>query len=457
MKHFDLLVIGGGSGGVATANRAASYGAKVALFEAGRMGGTCVNVGCVPKKIMWTAASLGHAIEEAEGYGFEASVDGFDWARLKHGRDEYITRLNAGYERGLANNKVETVRAFARFVAPRIVEAGGERYSAGHVVIAVGGRPVVPELPGAELGITSDGFFELAQRPARIAIAGAGYVSVELGGLLCALGADVTLLLRRDHFLHSFDDMLRDQLMAQMEADGVRVMRQVRIARLARDGERLAVELENGDRLTGFDSVLWAIGRRPNTDRIDIDRAGVALNADGTVPTDAFQQTSVPGIYAIGDIGGKYELTPVAIAAGRRLADRLFGGKAGRHLPYENIATVIFSHPPIGTTGLSEHEAVARFGADQVRVYETRFTPMHYAFARRQPKCAMKLVVTGPEERIVGCHVIGLGADEMMQGFAVAVRMGATKQDFDDTVAIHPTAAEEMVTMRGGRPASARA
>ncbi len=454
-KHFDLIVIGGGSGGVATANRAASYGAKVALFEAGRMGGTCVNVGCVPKKFMWTAASLGHSIEEAAGYGFTAAVTDFDWGRLKRERDAYIARLNAGYERGLTKNQVQIVRGYARFADARTVEADGQRYSADHVVIAVGGRPVLPAIPGAELGITSDDFFALEYMPRRIAIAGAGYVSVELGGLLRALGAEVTLLLRRDHFLHSFDAMLRDRLMAQMEADGVRVIRGLRPARVCRDGDALAVESEAGDRIAGIDTLLWAIGRRPNTDRIDIGRAGVTVNPDGTVPTDDFQQTNVPGVYAIGDIGGRFELTPVAIAAGRRLADRIFGGKAGRHLPYENIPTVIFSHPPIGTIGLSEEAAIAKFGADNLRVYEARFTPMHYAFAQRKPECSMKLVVAGPEERIVGCHIIGHGADEMLQGFAVAIRMGATKRDFDDTVAIHPTVAEELVTMRGGRPAAA--
>jgi glutathione reductase (NADPH) len=452
-QHFDLIVIGGGSGGVATANRAASHGAKVALFEAGRMGGTCVNVGCVPKKIMWTAATLGHAVEEAAGYGFAAALTGFDWGHLKRERDAYIARLNAGYERGLTKNQVRIVRGFARFTDARTVQADGQRYGADHVVIAVGGRPVLPAIPGAELGITSDDFFALEQMPRRIAIAGAGYVSVELGGLLRALGAEVTLLLRRDHFLHSFDAMLRERLMAQMEADGVRMIRGLRPARVSRDGDALALESEAGDRIAGFDTLLWAIGRRPNTDRIDIERAGVTVNADGTVPTDDYQQTNVPGVYAVGDVGGKFELTPVAIAAGRRLADRIFGGKAGRHLPYENIPTVIFSHPPIGTIGLSEEAAVAEFGAQNLRVYEARFTPMHYAFSQRKPECSMKLVVAGAEEKIIGCHIIGHGADEMLQGFAVAIRMGATKQDFDDTVAIHPTVAEELVTMRTSRPA----
>lgn len=451
MKGFDLLVIGGGSGGVATANRAASHGAKVALFESGRMGGTCVNVGCVPKKIMWSAATVAHAIDEANGYGFDARVAAFDWARLKSARDQHIRGLNAAYERGLAANKVEVVRAFARIFAPKTVEADGQRYRADHIVIAVGGRPIVPEVPGTELGITSDGFFELTRRPDRVAIVGAGYVSVEFAGLLRALGVEVTILLRRDHFLRSFDTMLRDRLMQQMLADGVRIVPRVRVQALSGSPGDLSVACDNGQRLTGFDTLIWAIGRRPSTKGIGLDAAGVALSADGGIPVDAYQQTDVPGIYAVGDVAGRFELTPVAIAAGRRLADRLFGGRPERHLPYENIPTVIFSHPPIGTVGLSEEAAVAKFGAAAIRVYETEFTPMYYAFSERQPRCSMKLVVQGPDERIVGCHVIGLGADEMLQGFAVAVRMGATKADFDDTVAIHPTVAEELVTLKAGR------
>ncbi len=453
MKHYDLLVIGGGSGGVATANRAASYGARVALFEAGRMGGTCVNVGCVPKKIMWTAASLNHAVEEAADYGFDTHPGQLDWPALKSRRDAYIKRLNAGYEKGLGNNKVDTVRAHARFVEPKVVEADGQRFSAERIVIAVGGRPRIPEIPGAQYGITSDGFFELETQPRRVAVVGAGYTAVEFSGLLRALGAEVTLLVRRDHFLHHFDKTLRDELMTQMEADGVKCIKHVNVMDVERSDGKLRIELGTGDFLEDCDTLIWAIGRIPNTDRVGIENTGVGLQADGSISVDRFQETSIPGLYAIGDVVGQFELTPVAIAAGRRLADRLFGGQEGRDLPYENIPSVIFSHPPIGTVGLSEEQAVEKLGAENVTVYETRFTPMYYAFATRKPTCTMKLIVTGPEEHIVGCHIIGLGADEMLQGFAVAVRMGATKRDFDDTVAIHPTGAEEMVTMRNARAA----
>jgi glutathione reductase (NADPH) len=455
MKHYDLLVIGGGSGGVATANRAASYGAKVALFEAGRMGGTCVNVGCVPKKIMWAAASLNHAVEEAADYGFDTRPGRLDWPALKSRRDAYIERLNAGYEKGLSNSKVDTVRAYARFVEPKVVEADGERFGADHIVIAVGGHPNIPDIPGAEYGITSDGFFELEHQPQRVAVVGAGYTSVEFSGLLRALGADVTMLLRRDHFLHHFDKTLRDELMTQMEADGVHCIKHVTVMDIERSDGKLKVELGNGDILEDLDTLIWAIGRAPSTDGLGIENTGVGMRANGSISVDRFQETNVPGLYAIGDVAGRFELTPVAIAAGRRLSDRLFGGKEGRYLAYENIPSVIFSHPPIGTVGLSELQAVEKLGVENVKVYETRFTPMYYAFAERKTTCTMKLIVTGADERIVGCHIIGLGADEMLQGFAVAVRMGATKQDFDDTVAIHPTGAEEMVTMRVARAAVA--
>lgn len=448
-RHFDLLCIGGGSGGVATANRAGSYGARVALIEMGRLGGTCVNVGCVPKKIMWTAAQFAHGFDDAAGYGFSVPSHTLDWARLKTARDGYVRAMNAAYERYLGQNRVEIVRGRAAFTGPKSVQVNGEALTADHIVIATGGHPIIPDIPGADLGITSDGYFELEQQPQRLAVVGAGYVAVEIGGLMHALGSEVSLFMRRDHFLHSFDAMLRDALMDQMRADGITLVRRRVPSMIERDARGLW--LRSGlDRYGPFDRVLWAVGRQPNTASLNLAAAGVRAAADGVIPVDTWQQTNVAGVYAIGDLIGHHQLTPVAIAAGRRLADRLFNGRTDRKLDYENIPTVIFSHPPIGTVGLTEDEAVARFG-DEVKVYETRFTPMLHALSGRARKMHMKLVVTGPDEKIVGCHAIGPGADEMLQGFAVAVRMGATKRSFDDTVAIHPTAAEEMVTMKTAR------
>jgi glutathione reductase (NADPH) len=454
-KHFDLLTIGGGSGGVAVSNRAASYGAKCALIESGRMGGTCVNVGCVPKKIMWNGANLMHAIEEAPDYGITLTSPRFDWPTLRRARDRHVLDLNGVYERTLTKNGVEIVRGTARFVGPKTVKVGSETFTAEHIVIAVGGRPIIPALPGATLGITSDGFFELDNQPRKVAVIGAGYTSVEIAGLLRALGSEVTMLLRRAHFLNDFDPMLREELMVQMRADGVRIIADTKIASVEKSAGGLCITQQNGEVVEDLDTLLWAIGRQPNTDRLDLRATGVVVDGSGAIPTDAYQATNVAGIYAIGDVIGKIDLTPVAIAAGRRLADRVFGGMKERKLDYENIATVLFTHPPIGSIGLTEQQAVKTHGAANVKVYESRFTPMYYAFTRRKVKCTMKLVVAGEMEKIVGCHVIGQGADELMQGFAVAVRMGATKRDFDDTVAIHPTIAEELVTMRGSRPAMA--
>jgi glutathione reductase (NADPH) len=452
-RHFDLLTIGAGSGGVATSNRAASYGARVAIIESGRIGGTCVNVGCVPKKVMWNGAMIAHALDDAADYGFRIGAHDFDWPTLRTQRDEHVRQLNGYYEKNLAKNGVEIVRGSARFVGPRTVKVGAETFTADHVVIAVGGRPLVPSIPGAALGITSDGFFELAAQPRKVAIAGAGYVAVELAGLLNALGSEVTLLTRRAHLLNDFDTMLRTELVAQMQADGIRLIHCTHISQVAKQPGGLRIEHVGGPAIEGMDCLIWAVGREPNTDRLDLRATGVSVDALGDIPVDAFQATNVPGIYAVGDIIGRFELTPVAIAAGRRLADRLFGGMKDRKLDYEDIPTVLFTHPAIGTVGLSEEAAVKVHGAQDVKVYETSFTPMLHAFTKRKVKCAMKLVVAGAEEKIVGCHIIGPGADEMLQGFAVAVRMGATKRDFDDTVAIHPTAAEELVTMRNSRAA----
>lgn len=447
-RHYDLIAIGAGSGGLSVAERAARYGAKCAVIESGPLGGTCVNVGCVPKKVMWFGAGLAHALEDAAGYGFTLGTYRFDWSTLKRGRDRYVRGITTWYHTYLADSDIDAITGRARFVDAHTLEVDGETYTADHIVIATGGSPTLPDLPGAEFGITSDGFFELEALPRRVAIVGAGYIAVELAGMLRALGAEVTLVLRGEHLLRGFDAMLRESLMEEMLGAGVNILGGTQVQALERDADGvLTIACSSGQRLEGYDQLIWAIGRTPATADLNLDAAGVVRDADGCVPTDAFEATNVPGIYAVGDVNGKVQLTPVAIAAARRLADRLFGGMTDRHLDYGLIPTVVFSHPPIGTVGLTEEEARARHG-DGVTIYSTRFAPMYHALSGRREQTAMKLVTVGALEKVVGCHIIGQGADEMLQGFAVAIRMGATKRDLDDTIAIHPTSSEELVTMR---------
>ena len=448
---FDLISIGGGSGGLACAQRAAEYGAKSAVIESGRLGGTCVNVGCVPKKVMWNAAGIAAALNDAGDYGFEigklAEAGGNDWPALKKKRDAYIARLNGIYARNLAAKGVAHIEGRAKFLDAHTLEVNGTRYTGAHVVIATGGYPDVPRVPGAELGITSDGFFELEARPQRVAVVGSGYVACELASAFHALGSAAELFVRKDHLLTHFDVMLGKSLMREMLADGLAVHTGVVPSALHEHSGRKTLLAADGREFPGYDCVLWAIGRSADVAGLELRAAGVALDPSGFVAIDVFQNTNVDGVYAIGDVTGRAQLTPVAIAAGRRLSDRLFGGERDRHLSYEMIPTVVFTHPPIGTVGLSESEARARFG-DAVKVYVADFTPMYHALTTRKVRTDMKLVCVGAEEKIIGCHIIGAGADEMLQGFAVAIRMGATKRDFDDTVAIHPTSAEELVTMR---------
>ncbi|MCU0934903.1 MAG: glutathione-disulfide reductase [Gammaproteobacteria bacterium] len=449
-KHYDLIAIGGGSGGLSVAERAARYGARCAVVESGRLGGTCVNLGCVPKKVMWFGANLARTLEDAPGYGFRLDPTSFDWGALKTRRDDYVRAINDWYGTYLADSAIDHLAGQARFAGPRAIEVGGERYEADHIVIATGSRPAVLNVPGADLGITSDEFFGLEKCPGRVAIVGGGYIAVEVAGILNATGCEVTLLLRaHEDFLPFFDSMLREALMEILVSDGISIHASTAIARIDRSADAsLTLTTASGETIAGYDALIWAVGRLPNTEALDLAAAGVALDARGYVVADDYQNTNVPGVYAIGDVIGRVPLTPVAIAAGRRLADRLFGGQPDRRLVYDTIPSVIFSHPPIGTVGLTEEAARATHGNDAVKVYQTRFTPMYHAFTEHKPKTAMKLVTVGAQERIVGAHIIGLGADEMLQGFAVAIRMGATKRDFDDTVAIHPTSAEELVTMR---------
>jgi glutathione reductase (NADPH) len=448
MDNYDLIVIGGGSGGLACAQRAVEYGARVLLAESGRLGGTCVNVGCVPKKVMWNAAEIAEIAQDSAGYGFHFGAVTHDWAMLKAGRDAYVHRLNGIYERNLANRKVHLVRGHAHMTGIDTVEIDGWHASAEHIVIASGGYPRVPSLPGADLGITSDGFFELDKRPAHVAVVGGGYIGVEIAGILQALGSQVTLVFRGESVLRHFDSMLGVAYLENATNHGMHIVSSAVPECVARGGDGLLqVALADGRRVGPVDELIWAVGRAPRSQDLGLDIAGVALDEGGFVLTDKFQDTNIPGVHAIGDVTGRAQLTPVAIAAGRRLSDRLWGGQSERFLDYETIPTVIFGHPPIATVGLTEAEARARFGAG-VKVYLAAFVPMYHALTTRKPRAHMKLVCEGPQEKVVGVHVAGDGADEMMQGFAVAVRMGATKADFDNTVAIHPTSAEELVTMR---------
>lgn len=448
MADFDLIVIGGGSGGIATARRAAEYGRKVAVVEADRLGGTCVNVGCVPKKVMWYAASLAHGVEEAADYGFDVDVRGHDWAALKRARDAYVERLNGIYARNLDKSGVTHLEGMARFEDAHTVSVDGKRFTADRFLVATGGYPARPDIPGGELGITSDGFFELESCPAHVAVVGSGYIAVELAGMLRALGAAVTVIVRRDGILRDFDESLREVLTAEMQADGIEIVTGAVPESASESRGQYRIYTEDGRDLGPFDELLWAIGRRPATEAVNLDAAGVERDERGFIQADEWQDTNVAHIHALGDVTGRWPLTPVAIAAGRRLADRLYGGRPERRLDYHTIPTVVFAHPPLGTVGLTESEAREQYGDEAVTVYKGGFVAMYYALGERKPKGLCKLVCVGEEEKVVGAHVIGMGADEMMQGFAVAVKMGATKADFDDTVAIHPTSAEEMVTLR---------
>ena len=447
--QYDLIVIGGGSGGLATAKRAAEYGARVVLVESGRLGGACVNVGCVPKKVMWNAGDLAAGLHDAPEYGFRVTAEGHDWPLMKQKRDAYVLRLNGIHESLLAKYKVELVRGHARLLDAHTALAADRKLTAKHIVIATGSKPLVPNIPGAGLGITSDGFFDLENLPPRVAVIGSGYIAVEVTGILNALGSKTCLVLRKESALREFDTMIGQATLKILRDDGVHVVTSAVPESLARKSDgALELTVQDGRRLGPFDTVIWAIGRGPVTDDLGLESAGVKLDTQGYIPTDKYQVTNVESIYAIGDIIGRAQLTPVAIAAGRRLADRVFGGMQDRHLDYDNIPTVIFGHPPIGTVGLSEGQARDKYGDSAVQVFNASFVPMYYALTARKPRCDMKLVTVGQEKKVVGVHIVGDGADEMLQGFAVAVRMGATKKDFDDTVAIHPTVSEELVTMR---------
>jgi len=447
-KEYDYIVIGGGSGGIASANRAAMHGAKVLLIEGKDLGGTCVNVGCVPKKVMWYGAHIKEGMEKlGKSYGLSGQVE-FDFATLVANRQHYIKRLNGIYESNLGNNKVDIVKGYAKFVSKNQVQVADTSYTGKHILIATGGRPSIPTIPGAEFGTNSDGFFEWEQLPKRVAVVGAGYIAVELAGILHAFGVETHLFVRKHTPLRSFDSMISETLVEIMQTDGLNLHTHSVPKEVKKNTDgTLTLVLENGKEET-VDKLIWAIGRTPVTDSLNLESAGVELDDKGFIKVDKYQNTSAENIYAVGDATGNLELTPVAIAAGRKLSERLFNGQTDAHLDYNLVPTVVFSHPTIGTIGLTEEEARAKYAEEDIKVYTSSFTSMYTVMTEHRQPCRMKLVCLGKEEKIIGLHGIGLGMDEMLQGFAVAIKMGASKADFDNTVAIHPTSAEEFVTMR---------
>jgi glutathione reductase (NADPH) len=396
---------------------------------------------------MWNAAGIADALASAPDYGFALEKPTFNWPQVKQQRDAYISRLNEIYLTNLNNSGVEIIQGWATIINERSVKVDDRTLTYDHLLVATGGKPVVPDIPGADLGITSDGFFELEALPGKITVVGSGYIAVEFAGLLNALGSEVTLTIRRDAVLREFDADLGSHLMQQMQADGITVLCDFVPTELAANSDGLTLAAHDGQQVSDQDTVIWAIGRTPNTDQLGLESRLLATTPRGYIVTDEFQSTSQRNIYAVGDVTGQAALTPVAIAAGRRLADRLFDGQRDSKLNYDNVPSVIFSHPPIGTVGMSEAKAREHYN-NRVKIYTSEFADMYYAMGEHKPKSLCKLITAGDKERVVGCHVIGRGADEMIQGFAVAIKMGATKADFDNTVAIHPTAGEEMVLMR---------
>jgi glutathione reductase (NADPH) len=444
VAEFDLFVIGGGSAGVRAARMAAQRGARVALAESGAMGGTCVNVGCIPKKLYSYAAHYGESFEESHGFGWRSESPSFDWPTLKANRAREILRLNGIYEGLLHNTGVHVLRGRARLAAPDAVQVNGATYRARHIVVATGGWPVVPDIAGREHVITSNEVFDLAEFPRRLVVVGGGYIACEFASIFRGLGARVTQLYRGEQVLRGFDDDVRNFVAAEMRKKGVDLRTRVQLDRVSRGGDGLRVELHDGNSLAA-DSVLYATGRAPNTAGLGLAEAGVRLEASGAVIVDDRYGSSVATIHALGDVIDRIQLTPVALAEAMVLVDRLFGN-AQRRLDYELIPTAVFTHPNVGTVGLSEAQARERHG--EVRIFRSEFRALRHTLSGSTERTLVKLVVDAASDRVLGVHMVGADAGEIVQGFAVALKAGATKAVFDATLGIHPSAAEEFVTLR---------
>ena len=464
-KEYDYLVIGGGSGGLASARRASGqWGAKTIAVESNRLGGTCVNVGCVPKKITWNAAAIAETLHEAKAYGFSIKETApFDWKTFVQKRTAAIRRLNGIYDKNLEKDHVEWLHGRAHLLSKNeaeVVMDDGSKHTirAKKILLATGGHPNFPKTPGAELGISSDGFFELEEQPKRAALVGAGYIAVEMAGMFHHLGTETHLFIRHDSFLRTFDPMIQEKIVTEYERQGIIIHRnssQQKVEKHPTKSGWLNLHYSDSktkDGVLEIDCLLWAIGRSPEVEDLGLDKVGVKQDARGQIIADDYQNTNIDNIYSLGDVCGKIELTPVAIAAGRQLANRLFGGPDYKNakLDYTNIPSVVFAHPEVGSIGMTEPAAREKYGDAHIKVYNTSFTALYYTMMEPEEKgpTSYKLICAGPDEKVVGLHILGTGSSEMLQGFGVAVKMGATKKDFDSCVAIHPTSAEELVTLK---------
>ncbi|UIE39246.1 glutathione-disulfide reductase [Leptodesmis sichuanensis] len=445
---FDLFVIGAGSGGIATARRAAEYGARVGIAENDRLGGTCVNRGCVPKKLMVYASHFPNIFEEARGYGWSEVKSALNWEAMITAVNKEVDRLNEIYQRMLDNSKVEVFRSHARFIDPHTIEVGDKKVTADKVLIAVGGKPFLPNILGIEHAITSNEMFHLKEQPKRIVIIGGGYIGCEFACIMNGLGTEVTQVIRGDKILRGFDDDLRTEIQAGMAHHGIRLLNNSKLIAIEKYPEGVTVSVGTGDTAETViaDVVsLAAVGRKPNIQNLGLENTGVQLH-DGAIVVDKYSQTAAANIYAVGDCTDTIQLTPVAINEGRAFADTVFGGKS-RVMSYENVPSAIFTTPEAATVGLTEAEAREQYG-EAVKVFYTRFRPMYYTLAGKEEKTMMKLLVDGNTDKVIGAHMVGDHASEIIQGIAIALKAGATKADFDSTVGIHPTAAEEFVTLR---------
>lgn len=445
---FDLFTIGAGSGGVRASRISALHGARVAVAEERYLGGTCVNVGCIPKKLLVYASEYGEAFEDAAGFGWNPGEPSFDWSQLIENKDREIERLNGVYERLLKNAGATIFKGRAEIFDPHTVSISGDRFKARYILAATGSWPTVPKIPGAELTITSNEAFHLKTMPKRPLIVGGGYIAVEFAGIFCGLGARVTLVHRGEEILRGFDDDLREALGFEMLKRNIKVRLNATVTTVERGVNGLRARLSDGS-VVEADLLMFATGRHPNSRGFGLERVGVELDREGAVVVNEYSQSSVPSIYAIGDLTSRRNLTPVAIAEGHALADTLFGGKP-RTVDYENIPSAVFSQPPIGTVGLTEAKARRLYG--RIDVYKSRFKPLKHTLSQRDEQTLMKLVVDRTSGKVVGAHMVGPYAGEIVQGVAIALKCGATKAQFDETIGIHPTAAEEFVTMR--EPAS---